>query len=397
MRSINRLSALAVKNASQGKHYDGGGLFLRVDKNGTGRWVYRFRLHGRQREMGMGSRDDLKLTEIRRERDRWRAVVALGHDPIRQREAEARERSTERPTFETVTLACFEARKSTLKSDGKAGRWLSPVSLHVFPHIGKMPIEDVTQNDIRDALSSIWKEKADTARKAMNRVGLVMTHGAAMGLNVDLQATLKAKALLGEQDHVVKHIEAMPWGEVPEFACSLAGQGIVSECLLFAILTLARSGSVRAARWEDIDLAARVWTVPSEYMKGKKGKTNAFRIPLSNAAVDLLRRVEPFERDGLVFPSSRKGCISDMATGKLMRCRGLEYRPHGFRSSFRDWCEHVGIDYIVAEMCLAHTVGGKVERAYRRDDLLEKRAVAIQRWSDHCSGNGSAKLLNIAG
>lgn len=396
MPSKNRLFKKTVEHAKAGKHYDGGGLFLRVDKTGTGRWVFRFRQHGRQREMGLGSRESISLADVRKERDRWASFVAQGHDPIRQREIEAQARSVEPLTLETVALACFDARKTTLKGDGNAGRWLSPVRLHVFPKLGKKPIEEVNQNDIVDALSPIWKEKAVTARKAINRLGLIMTHGAAIGLDVDLLAIQKAKALLGAQDHKVKHIASMPWREVPTFYDSLEGEGMVAECLRFIIMTVGpRSAPARNARWSDIDLDGQIWTVRGEDMKGQKGKTDDFRVPLSNGAMSILQRVKPFERDGLVFPSPRKGCISDMATGRLMQRRGLEYRPHGFRSSFRDWCEHVGVEYIVAEMCLAHTVGGRVERAYRRDDLLEKRAVAMQRWSDHCNGIGSARVLNM--
>jgi len=260
-----------------------------------------------------------------------------------------------------------------------------------------MPIEDVTQNDIRDALGPIWQEKAETARKAINRLGLVMKHGAAMGLDVDLQAVMKAKALLGAQKHKAKHIEAMPWREVPAFFASLVGGGIVAECLAFTMLTVVRSGAVRKARWEDIDMEARIWTVPADAMKGQEGKTDAFRVPLSEAAMAILERLKPFERDGLVFPSMRKGCVSDMAMGMHMRRQGIDCRPHGFRSSFRDWCEEVGIDYVVAETCMAHTIGTKVERAYRRDDLLEKRRVTLQRWSEHCLGKASSQVLTLAG
>jgi integrase len=189
----------------------------------------------------------------------------------------------------------------------------------------------------------------------------------------------------------------MPWGDVPAFCASLEGEGMVAECLRFIILTVGpRSAPARNARWSDIDLDARGWTVPGADMKGKKGKTADFRVPLSDGAMSILERIKPFERDGLVFPSPRKGCISDAATARLMERRGIEYRPHGFRSSFRDWSEEVGIEFLVAEMCLAHIVGGRVERAYRRDDLLEKRAIVMQRWSDHCNGKRSATVLSLA-
>lgn len=218
-----------------------------------------------------------------------------------------------------------------------------------------------------------------------------------MGHDVDMQATMKAKALLGAQKDKVKHIEAMPWSEVPEFCASLVGKSIASECLLFVILTAPRSGSARNAKWADIDLDKAVWTIPEGNIKGQEGKTEEFRIPLSDAALDVLRRVRPLQRDGLIFPSPHKGALSDGAMLAVLNRRGIAGRPHGFRSGFRDWCEHAGVEYLVAETCLAHTVESKVVRAYRRDDLLEKRRVAMQRWADHCSGKASAQILTFAG
>ena len=394
--ALNRLSALAVKKAGPGKHFDGGGLFLRVENGGKGRWIFKYTVHGRTREMGLGSREALSLATVRQEAARCRELVALGNDPIRERDKARREAAQTRPSFERVTLDCFEARKSSLKGDGKAGGWMSPLRLHVFPQLGKVPIEDIHQTDIKRTLAPIWQDKADTAKKALNRLGIVIKHGAAMGLDVDLQVTAKAKELLGEQNRKVKHIPAMDWQDVPAFAQSLIGGSIVAECLLFVILTGVRSGSARRARWQDIDREAALWTVPGEYMKGRKGKTPDFRVPLSGAALAVLDRVQIAERDGLVFPSPRKGCVSDMAMGMLMRRRDLESRPHGFRTSLRNWCEHIGAEYQVAEMTLAHVVGGKVERAYRRDDLLDKRRVLLGQWSEHCTGIGLAKIVPIA-
>lgn len=387
--ALNKLSALAVKNAGPGKHYDGGGLLLRVEEGGKGRWIFRYTMYSRQREMGLGPRDALSLAAVRQEAARCRELVASGSDPIDEREKARRDAAQVRPILERVAMDCFEARKASLKDDGKAGRWLSPLRVHVFPKLGKVPVEELHQTHIKNALAPIWREKPEVARKALNRIGIVLRYGAAQGLDVDLQGTAKAKELLGDQAHVPKHIEAMPWQEVPAFCASLMGGSIVSECLLFIILTVGpRSSPARKSRWQDIDRDSAVWTVPGADMKGRKGKTPDLRVPLSGAAMAVLERVKPFEREGLVFPSPRKGCISDRATGKQMESAGLVYRPHGFRSSFRDWAEHIGADYLVAEMCLAHIVGGKVERAYRRDDLLDKRRELLDQWGRYCLSLG---------
>lgn len=386
MRSINRLSALSVKKLPAGKHADGGGLWLVKREDGGGKWIYRYAIKGKRREMGLGSIRFVPLKEARSEVEKWRRVVATGNDAIRQRDRQRREVEVTRPTLEFVARACFEARKADLKGGGSAGRWFSPLEIHVMPKIGDVPIEEVSQNILKDALSPIWHTKAETARKAMNRLAIVFRHGAAMGLPVDIQATDKAKALLGAQRKKAKHIPSMPWQEVPKFAISLSEGGIVEQCLIFVILTACRSGEVRAATWDEIDLSKNLWTIPADRMKAGK----EHRVPLSPDALEVLERVRPHEREGFVFPSERRGCVSDMAMSMLMRRRGLEYRPHGFRSSFRDWCaEETDVPREVAEACLAHTTGSEVERAYRRTDFIDRRRELMRQWAVHCSARSA--------
>lgn len=381
MRAINRLSALSVKNLPAGKHADGGGLWLIKRDDGGGKWIYRYTIKGKRREMGLGSIRFVSLKDARSDVEQWRRVVATGNDAIRQRDRERREAEVAKPTLETVAKACFEARKADLKGNGSAGRWYSPLELHVMPKIGDVPIEEISQNDLRDTLAPIWHEKAETARKAINRLAIVFRHGAAMGLPVDMQATIKAKALLGAQRKQSKHIPSMPWRTVPEFVRSLTEGGIVEQCLIFLILSACRSGEVRAASWDEIELSENLWVIPAARMKAG----TEHRVPLTPEALRVLDRVLPHTREGLVFPSQRKGCVSDMAMGMLMRRRGLDYRPHGFRSSFRDWCaEETDASREVAEACLAHATGSEVERAYRRTDFLERRRELMQLWSDQC-------------
>ncbi len=390
MRAKHKLSALQVKNAPPGKHGDGAGLWLHKRPDGGGQWFLRVTTHGRRREMGLGAISDVSLKEAREAAEKWRRISRQGKDPIKERQRLKREAEKGDHTLATVANEAFEARKAELKGDGKAGRWFSPLQLHVLPKLGKVPLEEIDQQDIKNTLAPIWHTKSATAKKAMDRLGIVLRHGAAMGLDVDLLATEKAKALLGKSKHRVTHIPAMPWKEVPEFYSSLADGSIAHLALRLLILTAARTEPIRQIRVEQIQ--GDVWIVPPENMK----TGIEFRIPLSSEAKDVIEEAQKHEWDGYLFPSVRKGVISNATMSRLMERRGLSARPHGFRSSFRDWCaEATDTPREVAETALAHSTGGKVELSYRRTDFLEKRRVLMERWANHVVGQTS-KLLHFA-
>ncbi|MCK0102758.1 site-specific integrase [Pseudohalocynthiibacter sp. F2068] len=378
MRALNKLSAAQVKNAAPGKHSDGGGLWLHRRPDGGSQWFLRVTIHGRRREMGLGSLTYVSLKEARETAEKWRAVARQGKDPIKEREKEKRLAARADHTLAIVAAEAFEARKAELKGDGKAGRWFSPLELHILPKIGQVPIEEIDQQDIKNTLAPIWHAKADTARKAMNRLGIVMRHAAAMGLNVDVQATEKAKALLGKSRHKPKHLPALDWREVPTFYASLDEGTVTHLALRLLILTAARSSEIRFCNLSEIE--NDTWIIPAERMK--TGKEH--RIPLSKEAMAVVEQAKPFERGGFLFPSVRKGVISDATMSRYMERRGMKARPHGFRSSFRTWCaEATDTPREVAETALAHVVGGSVERAYRRTDYLDQRRVLMERWADH--------------
>ncbi|WP_322867336.1 tyrosine-type recombinase/integrase [Aquicoccus sp. G2-2] len=379
-RALNRLSASEVKAASVGKHADGGGLWLVKREDGGAQWVLRITVHGRRREMGLGAYPDRSLKEARAEAEKWRAMVRQGLDPIKERDRQRREAARNIHMLCDIARDAFESRKADLKGDGKAGRWFSPLELHVLPKLGKVPVADIDQKDIRDTLAPIWHIKADTARKAMNRLGIVMRHAAALGLEVDLQATDKAKALLGKQRHTVTNVPAMNWRDVPAFYQSLDGGSITELALRLLILTAVRSYPLRFLHVDQID--GDVWTIPAEAMKGRVGATSDFRVPLSTEAQAVIAEARKFARDGFLFPGVKRGVISDMTMTALMNRRGLKERPHGFRSSFRDWtAEATNTPREVAETCLGHTTGSGVERAYRRTDFLEQRRALMERWA----------------
>jgi integrase len=395
MRAKNRLTSSFIKTAPVGKHCDGGGLWLIKRDDGGAQWVQRVTIHGKRREMGLGGFPSLSLSEARKLSERWRKLAAAGRDPIKEREAEERAARREDITLAILTADAFEARKAELKGDGTAGRWLSPLTIHVLPKLGKVPVTDLDQRDIRDTLAPIWHTKADTARKAMNRLSIVMKHAAALGLDVDLQATEKAKALLGKTRHVPKNIPAMAWVDVPDFYASLEEPTQTHLALRLLILTSVRSTPLRTLRLEQIE--GDVWTVPAEAMKGRKGATDPFRVPLSTEAKRIVDLARPHARNGFLFPNTRGGVISDTTLSRMMERRGLEARPHGFRTSLRTWlAETTDAPHEVAEAMLAHVIDGGVVRAYRRTDYLEQRAKLADRWADHVTG-GAGLVVKLAG
>ncbi len=391
-RALNKLSAQSLKSAEPGKLSDGGGLWFAKSKDGNAKWFLRVVVHGRRREMGLGAYPAVSLKEARLEAEKWRAVVREGKDPIKLRDKLARDAERNMHLLQDIALDAFESRKAELKGDGTAGRWFSPLEIHVLPKLGKVPVSEIDQRDIRDTLAPIWHEKAETARKAMNRLAICMRHAAALGLEVDLQATEKAKALLGKQRHQTQNTPALHWQDVPAFYQSLKEGTVTELALRLLILTAVRSAPLRFLHLDQIE--GDIWTIPAEAMKGRRDATSDFRVPLSTEALAVIEQAKPFARDGFLFPGVKRGVISDATMSKYMDRRGMTERPHGFRSSFRDWtAEATQTPHEVAETCLGHVAGNKVERAYRRTDFLQQRRSLMERWGQVLMSTHAQKVV----
>ncbi len=390
MGARHRLTATKVKNAPPGKYADGAGLWLVKRSDGGGQWVLRVTVNGKRREMGLGGIGDVSLSEARDKAEKWRKLAKDGQDPIRVRVAERRAANRSDTSFKSIGEKAFEARKAELKGDGTAGRWFSPIELHVLPKLGRIEVEQLDARDIQETLKPLWHTKADTARKAINRINVILKYGAAMGLNVDIQAAQKAKALLGKTRQVRGNIPSMPWKEVPAFYKTLEEPSITHLALRFLILTATRSSEVRFFSLSELE--GNVWVIPAERMKAGQ----EHRVPLSKEAHAVIELAKPFEREGFLFPSARKGVISDATMSGYMKRNGFEARPHGFRSSFRTWCaEATDTPREIAEVALSHKSGTDVELAYRRTDFLEQRRVLMERWADHVTG-GAGQVLRLA-
>lgn len=385
LRALHRLTAIGVKNAPPGKHPDGGGLWLHKRDDGGGQWVLRVTVHGRRREMGLGSAAMVTLKDARDAAQQWRAMTQDNLDPIKERERQRRASGRSR-TLADIADEAFEARKAELRGDGVAGRWFSPLERHILPRLGKVPVSEIDQTDIRDTLSTIWHKKAETATKALSRLQICLKHAAALGIDVDLQATSKARALLGKQRHVVTNIPAMPWKEVPAFYKTITPEDTLTHLALrLVILTGVRSMPIRFVQTSQI--SGDVWTVPADMMKGRKDATTDFRVPLSAEALKVIEPAGRHARDGYLFPGAKRGVISDMTLGRYMERAGFAARPHGFRSSLRDWlAEATDAPHEVAETILGHTVDSAVTRAYRRTDFIEQRRPLMELWACHVTG-----------
>ncbi|WP_299366779.1 site-specific integrase [uncultured Tateyamaria sp.] len=375
MTLLNALTQLKVKNLGPGKHFDGQGLMLVKSQKKTGKWMLRMTVAGKRREMGLGRWPDVPLAEARQRASDARRQLRAGVDPIQARRVAMRHE--QRLTVADAIERCFAARQAELKNDGQAGRWLSPLSVHVIPKIGTMAVEDVDQHVLKKTLEPIWHEKADTARKAMNRMNLTLKHAAALGLDVDLQAVMKAQALLGKRRHETKHIPSLPYQEAPKFYRWLTQQNFSSAfALRFLMLTVARTSEVRFAVPDEIE--GGVWTLDP-----KRTKTaTEHRVPLSSEALRVIDTRPILAGSEFLFPSPRGKAMSDATMSRLMEREEMEARPHGFRATFRTWVEEMtDTPYEVKETALGHQVGSEVERAYQRGDLLEKRRVLLDQWA----------------
>ena len=385
LTKLNALSPAFVKNAPPGKHADGAGLWLIKRTDGGAQWVLRVSLGGKRREMGLGSLIDVSLKEAREVAAEYRKLAKQGVDPISKRQAQRRELLRPKGNLTTIAELAYEAKKSELKNDGVNARWFSPLKLHVLPQLGNLNVEEISQQDIAQTLKPIWDEKAETAKKAINRLNIVFTYAAAAGYDVDLNAIAKAKALLGKPRQQTQNTPALAWSAVPDFYSSLEEPTTVHLALKLLILTGVRSFAVRHARVEQF--GGNTWIIPAENMKGQLHQVSNFRVPLSDEAVSVIESAKQFARDGFLFPGVRKGVISDASMSRLMERRGMMERPHGFRSSLRTWlAECTNASEEVAETVLAHKVGNKVVRAYRRTDHFTERAALMQRWAQHVTG-----------
>lgn len=370
----NVLTYQLARTLEAGKYADGQGLWLVKRQRSAGKWVLRLARDGTRREMGLGPWPDVSISEARERAADARKLERINICPIEARR-KAR-RVVKRLTVREAVEGCFAALQAELKDDGRAGRWMSPLSIHILPKIGRRPIEDIDQHVLKDLLEPIWHAKPEAAAKALNRLNLTLKHCVALGLDVDLQATMKARVLLGKQRHTTKHIPALPYEQAPDFYKALAAENSVAAwALRLLILTVARTSEVRLAPFAEF--SPDLWSLP-----GDRTKTGVpRRVPLVREAVKVVKICREASPNEWLFAGYMGRPISDMAMSALMRRQGLKARPHGFRATFRTWVEEqTDAPFEVKEACLGHAVDSETVSAYQRSDRLAKRRALLERW-----------------
>jgi integrase len=398
-RSVDKLSALAVsKTSTPGYYGDGAGLWLQVSKSITKSWIFRYTLAGKQREMGLGALHTVTLSEARAKAKSCRTLLLAGQDPLDARKATQLVEALERAkmiTFDQCAAAYIAAHRGSWKNAKHAAQWESTLATYAGPIIGALPVAAVDTALVVKVLSPIWQEKTETATRLRGRIESVLDWATVSKYRIgENPARWRGHLdnLLADPNKVskVEHHPALPWQELGDFIAELqTREGVAARAVEFAILTATRSGEVRGATWGEIDMEAAVWTIPAERMKAGR----EHRVPLSSGAMGLLGRAP--RREGIIFPGRGVDTsLSDMSLTAVLRRMGrTEITIHGFRSTFRDWCsESVGNSFPreICEHALAHSLPDKVEAAYRRGDLLDKRKVLMQTWAEYCAGELSS-------
>lgn len=395
MAKIKLLSARQVDHLPPGFHSDGGNLYLRVRDTGSRAWVFRYRLSGKTVEIGLGPVADRSLQQARELAGRMRTALAGGEDPGRL----VRFMKPAGTTFRECAIELIAAKRSGWRNAKHAGQWQSTLETYAYPVIGGKLPADVSLADVKAILLPIWATKTETATRLRQRIEAVLDYAA---VHSDDQSRSNPARWKGVLDKVLPparkvtkktHHPAAPYADVPAIMAVLRGKDSLSAYnLRFTILTAARSGESRGALWDEMDMGSRVWTIPGSRMKAEK----AHRVPLCDEAMAILTMMQQWRQDGSasVFPGARGGQLSDVAVNKTLHAIAPGVTVHGFRSSFREWgAETTAFPGAVLELALAHVNKDKVEAAYQRSDLFDRRRELMNAWGSYCDSNDNVVEL----
>ncbi len=380
-----RLSAAFVRAAPPGRHCDGNGLYLYVQPSGARSWVQRLVIRGRRRDFGLGSVALVSLAEAREKARANRKLAREGGDPLAERR-----RARGVPSFAEATRIVLKQKQPGWRSKAHGKYWLSTLERYAFPRIGKIAVSEVATADVLEILTPIWHTKKSTAQSVHQRMGSVLEWAVAMEYRTDNPCD-RVRPVLGPQNRVVKHMKALPHREVGAAirkARRTDQMPVARLAFEFLVLTAARWGEVRWAEWSEIDLGEAVWTVPATRMKAKR----EHRVPLCGRAREILDEARRLggEDCRLVFTRLNGRPLFEKRLRQLLQKHRIAAVPHGFRSSFRDWAaEETDHPREVVEAALAHVVQNKVEAAYRRTDLFERRRRLMDDWAAYLAA-GSA-------
>jgi integrase len=416
-RPFHKLDPGWVKRTTEvGMHADGGGLYLQVSRFGTKSWIFRFMLDGRRREMGLGPYPAVSLAAAREKAADSRVMVQAEHaDPIEVRIAQrnqARIDAAKAKTFRQCAEAYIAAHQSAWRNAKHRAQWSSTLATYVYPVFGSLPVQVIDVTLVLKVLEPIWTIKPETASRVRQRIESILDAAAARGYrqgenparwrgHLDQVLAKKSKVARAVRQAKGKgeHFAAMPYADLPDFILELRNHTEISaKALEFTILTVKRTEEVIGAQRREVSARDKLWTIPAGRMKGER----EHRVPLSDAVLALLDAVGAFDGDpdGFIFPGAKPGRgLSNMAMLNLLQERmdRPDVTVHGFRSTFRDWgAECTNFPNEVLEMHLAHVVNDKVEAAYRRGDLLEKRRELAEEWARYCGSAHHDKVVRLA-
>ena len=375
------LTAGFVRSATPGRYCDGQGLYLYVQSSGARSWVQRLVIHGRRRDIGLGSVALVPLADAREKALVNRRLAREGGDPL----AEKR-RAESMPTFADAARRVLEQKRAGWRDGRHPQSWWASLERYALPRIGARPVSDVTSAEVLDVLTPIWNAKAQTARRVRERIRGVLEWAVAMELRNENPCD-RIGSVLGPQHVAVEHMQALPHQDAAAAVAKVRALGsaraAVKLAFEFLVLTAARSGEVRLATWDEIDTSGHVWTISATRMKAKR----EHRVPLCGRAVEILDAARTLGNGPLVFPGRNGAPLAEKRLRRLLQRQGVAAVPHGFRSTFRDWAaEETNHRREVVEAALAHVVGNKVEAAYARSDLFERRRQLMDDWAVYLSG-----------
>jgi integrase len=389
------LNVARIKNSVPGRYADGGGLYLQVDPSGAKRWVLRVVIKGRRHELGLGGLSWVPLADAREEAARLRKIARTGGDPLAERRQERRII----PTFEECARKVHEGLTATFRSDKHKHNWIASLEMYAFPTLGSRLVDQIQSGDILTALSAIWAVKPETAKRVRQRIRTVFDWCRVSGYCSGNPTDGITKAL-PKHNTKQEHFPSLPYAEVPTFLETLHEANTAPAIKLgfeFLVLTAARTSEVQLATWPEIGLDTKTWTIPAERMKAKI----EHKVPLSSRCIEILKAAKKASFGGeYIFPGkSLNRPLSNMAFLKALERMGKgDVTAHGFRSSFRNWAEEkTNTQRSVVEAALAHQVENKVEAAYLRTDLFEKRRRLMDSWAAYATAKPSQKVVQIRG
>lgn len=388
---MGNLSALKVKNLKEpGRYSDGDGLMLKIGPTGGRSWIVRVQTNGRRRDVGLGDARDLSLVGAREAAMEIRKNARLGNDPLAQRQKQR----MPAPTFRDAALIVHKELLKGWKNGKHREQWMTTLEKYAFPKLGRLPVDQIEGPLVRDILAAIWLDKPETARRVKQRIGTILDWSYSKGFRSSEAPMRSISKGLPRQTKKQGHFAAMAHAQLPAFIATLdvAHASMGKLALRALILTACRSGEIRGARWSELSDDLSEWTIPETRMKAG----TRHRVPLSSPARAVFQQAQSmrvFDSD-LIFPGQdRFKPLSDMTLLKVLRDANIGATVHGFRSTFRDWvADETDYPREIAEAALAHTIGNKVEAAYRRTDFFEKRRSLMADWGAYCLGEGTISI-----